>query len=197
VVRPAVQPVANAMRQGIIHRGMAEGAGNADRFQRAVLIEVAFDAHNRVLLQEGHGDRDIVQVNLAPFEPVDDLLRERIDVHLQTHSQGLLGGEPSADPAKAFALDGLMQLQRIAPEFLIAKGIETENIPALGDHLCGILDNEVSIQGDSQLLCLIRGEIRLTRENRQTKQKSCNGDTYRRHFSCDFVDSVHNPLLVR
>jgi len=166
VVRPAVQPVANAMRQGIIHRGMAEGAGNADRFQRAVLIEVAFNAHNRILLQEGQGDRDIVQVDLAPFELMDDLLRERIDVHLQTHSQGLLGGEPCADSAKAFALDGLMQLQRIAPEFLIAKGIETENIPALADHAGGVLDDGVSMQRDPLLLS--RG-IRLARGNRQAE----------------------------
>ena len=64
-VGPSVQPPADSGRQGVVHRRMAQGAGDADRRQLALIVDRTLHTDDGVEAQELDGDRRIPQIDLT------------------------------------------------------------------------------------------------------------------------------------
>ena len=111
---------------------MAEGAGDADRAERATVVEEALDADDRVQLQERERGRRTVEVDLALLELRLEVPREGIDVDLQAgDGERRLRADTGADASEGGALDRLVQLELAAPVVLVAEGVEAEDLLAL------------------------------------------------------------------
>ncbi len=67
--------------------------------------------------------------------------RERVHVDLEADRQRLVGGEPVADAAVRGARDGLVELQRVAPERLVTERVEAESFLAFVQSLARVLKN--------------------------------------------------------
>src|SRR5581483_11516249 len=115
---------------------MADGAGDADRAERAVRVEEAVDANDRVQLQERERIRGIVEVDPTLLEVRLNISREGIDVDLQAgDGEGRIRGDTGADASEGGALDCLVQLEHAAPVVLVTEGVEAEDLLALVEQL--------------------------------------------------------------
>jgi hypothetical protein len=144
---------------------MAEGAGNADRAERAALVEDALDPDDRVQLQERERGRRTVEVDLALLELRLEVPRESIDVDLQAGGgEGRLRADAGADAAESGARDRLVQLKLAAPVVLVAEGVEAEDRLALLEQpdqrlrapLARIVDR-LRLAGAGIIVCRRRG----------------------------------------
>ena len=72
-------------------------------------------------------------------EGVLDHRGERIDVDLQPDGQRCLRAHAPANATELRSLDRLVELEGIAPEGFVAKGIEAEGAATLGNHLATVL----------------------------------------------------------
>ena len=132
LVRPAVEPLADSRGERVVDGRMAEGAGDADRAERATRVEEALDADDRVQLQERERGRRTVEIDLALLELRLDVPREGIDVDLQAgDGEGRLRADTRTDASEGGALDRLVQLEHAAPVVLVAEGVEAEDLLAL------------------------------------------------------------------
>jgi hypothetical protein len=113
---------------------VAERALDTDRPEAPVVLEEPADADHGVELEERQGGRGIVEVHPAALELTADLLREGVGVDLQTDAHRGLRAYAGADATKLRALDRLVQLQRIAPERLVAERVEPEDVSPVLDH---------------------------------------------------------------
>jgi len=102
--------------------------------QVAPAVEEPLDADDRVQLQQRQRDRRVVQVHRAVADPVLHRRRQRRRVDLQADGQRGPRAHARSDPAVRRAGDRLVQVQRIAPERLIAERVEPERLPALVDQ---------------------------------------------------------------
>src|SRR5947208_15526904 len=67
---------------------------------------------------------------MSSEERLDEGLREHRRVHLEAGAERRRRADPRSDAAEARALNRLMQLQRVAPEMLVAERVEPECLPA-------------------------------------------------------------------
>ena len=117
-VRPAVEPRANALDQGIVDGGVAQRAGDADTGQLPRFIDPSPDADNGVQAEELDGDCGVLQVEVVRANRGYHRRRECRDVNLQT------------DPERRFWIDRgdrLVHAQHISPELLVAERVEPED----------------------------------------------------------------------
>src|SRR5262249_26451758 len=133
-VCPAVEPVTDSRREGIVDGRMTERALNADRAQRAAPVEKARYTDDRVEFDQCQRDGRVVRIHQA-LAQLPQHRRERVEVHLETDRERGLRADAAADAAEAAALDGLVQLERVAPERFVAEGIEAEGVAPGGDQI--------------------------------------------------------------
>src|SRR5262245_28880061 len=107
---------------------MAERALDAHRLQRPAGVEDAGHADDRVLLQELERHRRIVEFDGTATDLRRDVAGQRVDVDLETDGEGGLRAHTGPDAAERRALDRLMQLERVAPERLVAERVEPEDL---------------------------------------------------------------------
>src|SRR5262249_23455855 len=117
-VRPAIEAPADAGCEGIVDRGVAEGALNADRRDLAALIEVPGDADHRVELQQRKRGRRVVEVDLPALEQLAQRVRERVEVDLEPDGERARGAETRTHAAVLGAGDRLVEVKLAAPEVL-------------------------------------------------------------------------------
>src|SRR5262249_35786460 len=68
---PAIQPMADPGRHGIVDCGVANSALNANRPKCSLVVEEAGQTHDRVEFEQGQGGSWIVEVDLAFFQLVN------------------------------------------------------------------------------------------------------------------------------
>jgi hypothetical protein len=124
----AVQPVTDARRERIVDGGVAQGALDAHRAQTAARVEEPGDANHRLQLKQCQRDRRVVQVDLAPLEGLLQLGRQGVDIDLQPDPERRLWAQAGPDAAIRSPGDRPMELQSVAPELLVAEGVEAEDL---------------------------------------------------------------------
>ena len=140
-VGPAIEPTADAGRQGVVDMGMAERALDAEGREASLRIEEPGHAHHRIGLDEGERTAGVVQVNFPCLEGLHEGRRERRDIDLEAGGQGLLRRDAGTDAAMLLSRDPLMELERAAPEPLTAEGVVAKRRPAFVHQPPGILAN--------------------------------------------------------
>jgi hypothetical protein len=131
--------MADAGRERVVHRAVAQGALRADRAQAAVRFEKSGQADDCVELEQSQCDGRIVQIDAALAQIFDQCTGERIDVHFQPDRQRRFRAYTGAHTAESLALDRLVQLDGVAPEGLVSERIEAKNLPAFGHSPLGML----------------------------------------------------------
>lgn len=58
-------------------------------------------------------------------------------------ARAVLGLTPGPTPPGFRAFDGPVELKRVAPEGLVSKRVETENLPIIFDHVLGVLADDL------------------------------------------------------
>src|SRR5215831_19268803 len=114
---------------------MTERALNAERAQRAAPVEESRYTDDGVEFEQRQRDGRVVEIHGALTQLLPQRLRERVEVHLETDRERGLRADAAADAAEAAALDGLVQLERVAPERLVAEGVEAEGVAPGGDQI--------------------------------------------------------------
>jgi hypothetical protein len=109
---------------------VAEGAGNAHGAQRALVVEEALDADDRVELEKSERRCRVVEVDLSFGEGLLQWERQRVHVDLQAYCKCCLGTDAAADTAEILALDRPVKPELASPEGLIAEGVEAEDLLA-------------------------------------------------------------------
>src|SRR5436190_16685438 len=105
---------------------MAEAAGDADGSDVLFLVVPGgFYANYGVMLKEQDGVLGIVEINFLGLQQRDHGRGQLIGIHLQSHCQRLLRGQPWTGAAVLFAGDWLVQAKLSTPEGLIAEGVES------------------------------------------------------------------------
>jgi integrase len=138
-VGPAVQPAADPLHERVVHCGMADGAGNADRHHVALFVEHAFDSDDRISPQQFERRVGVVEADRTLLEHLDQQPRNLPGVSLEAELKCPPGRESLINAALLLSQDGLMKLQLVAPERLAPERVVTENLSALGQHLVGVL----------------------------------------------------------
>ncbi len=125
----AIDALTDAECDRIVHRGMTHRARQTDGTQAAIAIENANHAEHRVRFDQLHCHGGVVEVDLTLLEAVREGRRQRLGIDFQAQIKRLTGADRRHD---------LMQAELIAPEGLVAKGVEAEDLLALADELPGI-----------------------------------------------------------
>jgi hypothetical protein len=132
--------VANARRERVVDCRVAERALNAHRLhwsargRGVAALEEGRHAHDRVEPEQRNGRSGVVQVDGAVLDPVHDGSRQGVHVDLQTELQGGRRAHAVTEATVGRADDRLVQLDRIAPEHLVAEGVETKRLASLGNE---------------------------------------------------------------
>src|SRR5581483_10507011 len=113
---------------------MAKSTLDTHRLQAAIGVKEAGDSHHRVELHQGQRVRRIIEVNLIVSQFLHQVGWQGIHIYFQPQSQRLSGADPRANPSKGLTLDSLVELERVAPERLVSKGIKAEGPSAIGEH---------------------------------------------------------------
>src|SRR5262245_21738921 len=119
--------MANPARQGIVDCGMAECALDAHGTHRAILIEDALDANDRVKPQQSQRRGWIVQIYGSPSQLADQRRRQRVDVDFQARCKRDFRAHACSNTAKSRPFNGAMQLERVPPERLTSERILPED----------------------------------------------------------------------
>ena len=85
-VRPAVQAMADAGRQRVVHGGVAERAGDAETRHLAEVVDLGADADDGIQLQQGDGDSGVVEA-LVGADRRDDFSWQRVNVDLEAEAK--------------------------------------------------------------------------------------------------------------
>jgi hypothetical protein len=125
LVWPAVEAVADAGRQRVVDRGVAEGTRQPERAKRAV-VEEALGSEDGVEPQQRRCDRRVVEVDLASAQRLHNVARQGIHVHLEAKTEHL---PRTQRPYR------LVEAQLTAPERFVAEGVESEDLLSLGEQL--------------------------------------------------------------
>ena len=124
----------NSGGQRIVHRGVAESALYADRFE-VIAVKDTGDADDRIEAQQIKRDRRIIEIHLTVLQRGYDIVRQRIDINLEANLQCRLRAQALAHSAELFTFYRPVQFQRTAPKVLIAEGIETKNMLSVRQRL--------------------------------------------------------------
>ena len=142
-IGPAVEPAADARRDGVVDGRMAQRALDADRREPAgicprwpVSPTTAFASSSASVTA---GSLRLTRPCLIAFEHVGG---KRLRVDLQPDRQRGRRAHAWTDAAEACALDRLVQLERVAPERLVAERVEAENPRPSSSILLGVAAND-------------------------------------------------------
>src|SRR6185503_940814 len=130
---PSVHALADARRKRVVDGGVAKRAGHAEPGERIAAVDCAdrsLESDHRIQFEERDGCCGTLEIDLAGLDRRGDVGWNRLGVHLQ------------ADRQRGCRVDGflydLVHARTIGPEFLVAEGLEPENILAGGETLrCG------------------------------------------------------------
>src|SRR5215208_3430470 len=118
---------------------MTKGALDANRGQAlAVIGQKAGHSNHRIGFQQYESARRVGEIDVTFVERVDHLFRKGADIDLESEFKGLLRAYPRTHTAELFTHDGLMQLERSAPEGLTAESIKPKDFFAVFQQLFGI-----------------------------------------------------------
>src|SRR5262249_33907991 len=109
-VGPAVEAMADAGREGIVDRRMAERALDADRREAPTGVEAPGHPDPGVELEECKLGRRVVQVALTPLELLAEASRQRVEVDLQADAECSRWTEARPDTAVLCAGDRLVEV---------------------------------------------------------------------------------------
>ena len=118
---------------------MTQRTRDADRTQ-PIAFEEALHADDGVELQQCQRDRGIVEVDSPLPKLGQQLLGQRCDIDFQPEANAMRG-EVRPDATEALALHRLMELQRAAPEGLVAERIVAERAPAFEERTLEMFDD--------------------------------------------------------
>src|SRR5437870_13614598 len=116
--------------QRIVDGGMADSTLNAHGFQVARLVEESGKAHDGVQLQQCDSDRWILKIDLAGFQSADHGLWQCIHIDLKPHYERSLWIDPKLHSSQPLSLDRFVDLNRTAPEVLVAERFIMNCVPA-------------------------------------------------------------------
>ena len=112
---------------------MTDGAGDPHRAE-PVAAEEATDADDRVQLEERERHLRVVQVDFPSLDRRRDALRDPSCIDLEPDRERRLRADPRSDSAVLAPGNRAVQLQRAAPERLVAEAVEAKNLPPAGEH---------------------------------------------------------------
>ena len=112
---------------------MADGAGETDRAEMTRLVEVALDADDGVQLQERQRRLRALQADLPGLDRRNNVLRNLRRVDFEPDREGGLRTDARTDAAELASGDRTVELERAAPEGLIAEGVVAKD-PSPLDH---------------------------------------------------------------
>ena len=119
-VRPAVQAMADAGRQRVVHGGVAERAGDAETRHLAEVVDLGADADDGIQSQQGDGDSGVVEA-LAGADRRDDFGWQRVNVDLEAEPKCRNRGN---------CADHVVHLQDVGPQLLVAERVLAKNLSA-------------------------------------------------------------------
>ena len=132
-VGPAVAAPADPGGEGIVDCRVTDGAGQPHRAE-PVAAEEATDADDRVQLEERERHLRVVQVDFPSLDRRRDALRDPSCIDLEPDRERRLRADPRSDAAVLAPGNRAVQLQRAAPERLVAEAVEAKNLPPAGEH---------------------------------------------------------------
>jgi len=142
-VGPSVEPPADARRDRIVDRRMTQRALDADGAEAAARIAVAGEAHHGLGVEQRQRHRRIVEVDASMPDGVQDVGRERLGVDLQPHGERRRRAHTRTDTAEFLPFDRPVQLERAAPEGLIAECVVPEDPLAFFQHPIAVPANHI------------------------------------------------------
>src|SRR5712664_1151650 len=116
---------------------MAKGAGDADGGEAAGAVRGGFHSHDRAHLEELDRGRRIVQVDGSSLDSRDQRTWQHVGVDLEPDRERDPRTDSRARAATRAAFDGLVDLQRVAPERLVSERLEPERLSSLVDDEVG------------------------------------------------------------
>src|SRR5262249_11770260 len=85
--------------------------------------------------------RRVIEIDATADDVLAQVLRQGRRVHLEPDAERCGGTDAAADAAEARAFDGLMQLQCVAPEMLVAESVEAERLAAAREQIARMGSN--------------------------------------------------------
>jgi|SRR6185503_8713079 hypothetical protein len=95
---------------GVVDRGMAKSALNADGPQRPRRVEETRHTYDGIQFEQRKRDRWVVEIDFPFLNLLDKVAGECIDVHFQAHGQGSRWTHSRANSAKSGTFNGSMKL---------------------------------------------------------------------------------------
>ena len=126
-VCPSIQPPADAARERVVDRRVAERAGDADAGELPRTVDSSADADDGVQPQQFDGHGRVGQIDLTGLQRGDDLPRQGLDVDLETNGECCCrrnGGDDFVHP------------QHAGPQLFVAEGVVAED--ALPAPMCAV-----------------------------------------------------------
>jgi hypothetical protein len=127
---------------------------NPDGAQRSVGLEESRHPDYSVELEQRECRGGIVQINAAFLEFFDQCIGERIGIHFQPERKRGSRSHTVADAIEACPLNGLVQLDRVAPEGLVAESIEAKRLPSFDEHPLRVIV-DLSVESCAHLLVVV------------------------------------------
>src|SRR5207245_9259575 len=90
-------------------------------------------------LAERRGRRRVVEGHLTCLELVLQRLRQGVHIYLEADGQRGLRAYAATHAAMLLAGDGMVELQRVAPERFIAERVESEGLAPFSHHAVGVV----------------------------------------------------------
>ena len=119
-VRPAVQAMADAGRQRVVHGGVTQRAGDAETRHLAEVVDFGADTDDGIQLQQGDGDGGVGEA-LAGADRRDDFGWQRVDVDLEAEAKCRNRGN---------CADHVVHLQDVGPQLLVAERVLAKDLSA-------------------------------------------------------------------
>ena len=120
---------------------MAEGAAQAECLRLASRAAERHDAKNRLGVDQRQRVGRVVEIDGAVRDRGKHRPWNRIDIELEADGECGRGADPRAHTAKSRAADRLVQLERIAPEPLVAEGITAKDLTSAVEQIAVVLLN--------------------------------------------------------
>ena len=116
--------------KGIVDGRVAERAGQAERLRLAVRSTERHHADDSLRIDQRQRVGRIIEIDGVIRDCRQDWSRDQLHVEFEADGERRRRTDTRSDPTETRAADGLMQLERIAPEPLVAEGIASEDLPA-------------------------------------------------------------------
>ncbi len=137
-VRPPIQPPPDPLRERVVHRRVAERAGDPHGHDLLV-VELRLHPDDGVGAKELERRLRVVEAHRPVLEHLANGLGNLPDVHLQPELQRLARREPLANAAVFLSRDRLVETELPAPVRLTPEGVLSEDLLPFLQHLPRVL----------------------------------------------------------